>query len=127
MSETQARYRLLVVDDEVEICNFVKSFFECRGFRVFQAYDGDDAVLQATRENPHVVLLDVRMKRPEEGLETLPRIVEAVKGVKVVLTTAVDDDESRERARAHGAVDYVTKPLVLEDLEAMVMKQVRGG
>ena len=117
--------RLLVVDDEIEICNFVKMFFEFRGIRVLQASNAEEAVSSAASFQPHVVLLDVMMKNSEDGLTTLPRIREAVPKAKVLMTTGVDDEISMVRARSLGACDYITKPLVLEDLEATVFRYLK--
>jgi DNA-binding response OmpR family regulator len=117
--------RLLVVDDEIEICNFVKMFFELRGVRVLQASNAEEAVSSAASFQPHVVLLDVMMKNSEDGLTTLPRIREAVPKAKVLMTTGVDDEISMVRAKSLGACDYITKPLVLEDLEATVFRYLK--
>ena len=117
--------RLLVVDDETEICNFVKMFFEQRGLKVLQAANAEEAVAGATAFQPHIVLLDVMMKNSEDGLATLPRIREAVPTARVLMTTGVDDEISIVRAKSLGAVDYITKPLVLEDLEATVFRHLK--
>lgn len=118
--------RLLVVDDEKEICNFVKMFFEQRGVKVLQASNAGEAVAAASGFQPHVVLLDVMMKGSEDGLTTLPRILQVVPDAKVLMTTGVDDEISIVRAKSLGACDYITKPLVLEDLEATVFRYLKG-
>lgn len=117
--------RLLVVDDEVEICNFVKMFFEQRGLKVMRASNAEEAVAGAAGFKPHVVLLDVMMRGSEDGLATLPRIREAVPEAVVLMTTGVDDEISIVRAKSLGAKDYITKPLVLEDLEATVFRYLK--
>lgn len=117
--------RLLVVDDESEICNFVKLFFEQRGIKVLQAANSDEAVAAATAFQPHIVLLDVMMKKSEDGLATLPKIREAAPDARVLMTTGVDDEISVVRAKSLGASDYITKPLVLEDLEATVFRYLK--
>ncbi len=83
--------RLLVVDDEFEICNFVKMFFEQRGIKVLQANNAEEAVAAALSFDPQVVLLDVMMKKSADGLTTLPRIREAAPRARVIMTTGVDD------------------------------------
>lgn len=117
--------RLLVVDDETEICNFVKMFFEQRGLKVLQACNAEEAVAGAASFQPHIVLLDVMMKMSEDGLTTLPRIREAAPKARVLMTTGVDDEISMVRAKSLGASDYITKPLVLEDLEATVFRYLK--
>lgn len=117
--------RLLVVDDEIEICNFVKMFFEQRGVKVHQAVNAEEAVAAAGSFDPQVVLLDVMMKNSDDGLTTLPRIREVVPKARVLMTTGVDDEISIVRAKSLGASDYITKPLVLEDLEATVFRYLK--
>lgn len=117
--------RLLVVDDESEICNFVKLFFEQRGVKVLQAANSEEAIAAATAFQPHIVLLDVMMKKSEDGITTLPKIREVAPDARVLMTTGVDDEISIVRAKSLGASDYITKPLVLEDLEATVFRYLK--
>lgn len=130
MNDREGKKRILVVDDEFEICNFVKMFFELRGFDVARAQNGADALAAAQKHSPHIVLLDVHLSGSgEDGLSLLPKILEASPSTKVVMTTGVDDEASIQRARSLGAVDYLTKPLALEELEATVSRytQARRG
>ena len=116
--------KLMVVDDERDICNFVKSFFEMRGFRVSAALNGDEAMAMLLKEKPDVVILDVMMRREREGLEYLPRIKKALSSVKVLMVTGVEDADTITTAKNLGADDYITKPLVLEYLENTVLKKI---
>jgi len=123
-SSNQDSRKLMVVDDEIEVCNFVKMFFEQRGFRVLRAHDALEAVSIARQNQPHVILMDVGMKESDDGITALPKIREVAPQARVIMTTAVDDEISMARAKSLGAVDYITKPLVLEDLETAVIRQV---
>ena len=123
---TKPERRLLVVDDEVEICNFVRMFFEQRGFSVSVAYSGEEAVKVAEAKQPHIILLDVMMKRPEDGFETLPNLPQKVPNAKILMVTGVEDEASMLRGKALGAEDYITKPLVLEYLERTVLKKIEN-
>ncbi len=112
--------KLLVVDDEVDICDFVKNFFKERDFEVFVAYDGKEALGIIEARNPEIVLLDVKM--PEmDGIETLKAIRKTNSSSKVIMVTAVEDEEKAEEAKRHGAIEYITKPLLLEQLERTVL------
>lgn len=117
--------RLLVVDDEIEICNFVKMFFEQRGLKVLQASNAEEAVAAAASFQPNIVLLDVMMKNSDDGITTLPRVREAAPKARVLMTTGIDDEISIVRAKSLGASDYITKPLVLEDLETTVFRYLK--
>ncbi|PIU40139.1 MAG: hypothetical protein COT00_03260 [Candidatus Omnitrophica bacterium CG07_land_8_20_14_0_80_50_8] len=119
--------KLLVTDDERDICNFVKSFFEMRGFEVITALNGDEAMAKLLKERPDIVIMDVVMRRAREGLEYLPQIKKILPSARVLMITGVDDAETIELAQKLGADDYITKPLVLEHLESMVLKMQRKG
>lgn len=115
----------MVVDDEIDICNFVKSFFEVRGFKVITARHGDEALDMLAKEKPQIIMLDLKMRREGEGLEYLPKIKAADPKVKVLMVTATEDDELITKAKELGAEDYITKPLVLEYLENTVLEKVK--
>lgn len=117
--------RLMVVDNEIDVCNFVKSFFELRGFEVSTALNGDEAVSRLLTEKPDIVMLDVMMRHSEEGLEYLPRIKKLCPSAKVIMVTGVEDDSTVETAKALGADDYITKPLMLEYLETTVLSKIK--
>ena len=118
--------RIMVVDDEMDVCNFVKSFFETRGFSVIAALNGDEAMAKLDREKPDLILLDVMMRRGKEGLEYLPKIKAAMPSAKVIMVTGMEDQDAVEEAKKLGAEDYITKPLVLEYLENTVLEKVRS-
>jgi len=111
--------RLLIVDDEADICDFVKSFFTERDFDVLVAHNGKEALSVIESDKPDLVLLDVKMP-VMDGMETLREIRKKDESLKVIMVTAVDDTDKAEEARRYGVVDYITKPLVLEQLERTV-------
>ena len=116
--------RLLVVDDEIDVCDFLKHFFELRKFQVFTALNGTEAIRLLRKEKPQLVLLDIKMKGID-GIETLKKMREFDKAVKVIMVTAVEgDDRKMKAARKFGASEYITKPLVLETLEEAVKAHV---
>lgn len=117
--------KLLVVDNEIDICNFVKAFFEARGFGVAIALNGDDAMSKLPVEKPDMVILDVNMRRDGEGIEFLPKIKAAMPSAKVIMVTGVNDDDTVTAAKKLGADDYITKPLILEYLENTVLAKVK--
>jgi DNA-binding NtrC family response regulator len=116
--------RLMVVDNEIDICNFIKMFFEMRGFEVATALNGDEAMAKIHACNPEVVLLDIRMRWEMEGLEYLSQIKEQSPGAKVILVTGIEDEHTMERAKKLGADSFMIKPLMLEHLENIVLEHV---
>ncbi len=115
--------RLLVVDDESEICDFLKMFFEDRGFEVAVANSGQKALQLSAVFNPHVILLDIHMPGVD-GLTVLREIKHKQPDIKVVMVTAIETRDKIEEAMRLGADNYITKPLSLDYLEKDVQEKV---
>jgi DNA-binding response OmpR family regulator len=115
--------QLLVVDDESEICDFLKSFFEEREFEVRTANSGEEALREVQKLQPQVVLLDVHMPGMD-GMNVLRQIKNQYPGVKVIMVTALETREKIEEAMRLGADNYITKPLSLEYLEKDVQEKI---
>lgn len=115
--------KLLLVDDEIEICEFLKSFFEDREFKVATAYSGEQALEQVASFKPDVVLLDIQMPGMD-GLRALKKIKEKYPKIKVIMVTAVETQDKIEEAMRCGADNYITKPLSLEYLEKDVQDKI---
>lgn len=116
--------KILVVDNELDICNFVKSFFEIRGFEVVYALNGDEALGKLSFE-PDLVMLDVKMRRDGEGIEYLPQIRKILPKARILMITGVDDTDTIAMAKNLGADDYITKPLMLDYLENTVLDKLK--
>ncbi|HNX91378.1 MAG TPA: response regulator [Candidatus Omnitrophota bacterium] len=112
--------KLMVVDDEIEICDFVKIFFQERNFEVFAAYNGKEALALIETRSPDIILLDLKMP-VMDGMQTLKALQNLKRHNKVIMVTAVEDSEKIEEAKKFGAVEYITKPLQLEQLENTVL------
>jgi two-component system response regulator (stage 0 sporulation protein F) len=117
-------HRILVVDDEHDICDFVQAFFKERGFQVFTASNGDEAISITKKEKPELVLLDIKMKGMD-GLAVLKHIKEADRSIKVIMVTALEDQDKMHEAYKLGAIDYITKPLILDYLEEIVGRSLK--
>ncbi len=115
--------RLLVVDDEPEICDFLKSFFEDRDFEVKTALSGERALELVETFRPQVMLLDIKMGNMD-GLAVLRKVKEKNPRLKVIMVTALETTEKIEEAMRLGADNYITKPLSLEYLENDVREKI---
>lgn len=115
--------KMLVVDDETEICEFLKIFFEERNFDVRTAYSGQEAIDAVRKINPDVVLMDIHMPGMD-GLSALKQIKLAKPNLKVIMVTALETAEKIDEAMRLGADNYITKPLSLEYLEKDVQEKV---
>ncbi len=118
--------KLLVADDEQKICRLLESFFSERGFQVFTAHDGASTMACIRAERPHLVFLDLHMPGLG-GLEILQQAREVDALIKVIVITAVEDEETMSRARSLGAIDYVIKPFSLEYLKDEVLGKVSAS
>jgi len=115
--------KIMIVDDETEICNFLKEFFEDREFEVSTAASGEEALEKIEKENPKILLLDVTMPGID-GLEVLREVKERYPYIKVIMVTAVEATDKIEEAFRLGADNYITKPLSLEYLERDVRTKI---
>ena len=117
--------KLLVVDDEGEICEFLKSFFEERNYRVVVANSGEQALERVKHEKPQVVLLDIKMPGMD-GVQTLREIKTKYPKTKVIMVTAIETRDKIEECLRLGADNYITKPLSLEYLENDVKEKIES-
>jgi DNA-binding response OmpR family regulator len=116
--------KILVVDDESDICDFVRNFFQERGYKVFTALNGEDAIAVAKAEKPELILLDIKMKGMD-GIAALKHLKEADRNQKIIMVTALEDQDKMDEAAKLGACDYITKPLMLDHLEQAVERNLR--
>ena len=116
--------KILLVDDEPEIREFLMGFFESKGFRVFQAENGEEALLVVAKEKPNTVLLDISMPGMD-GILTLKKIREMDPAVGVVMATSINDDKIMREATRLGAYAYVLKPFDLQYLELVVLTRMK--
>ena len=116
--------KILVVDDESDICDFVRNFFQERGYKVFTALNGEDAIAVAKVEKPELILLDIKMKGMD-GIAALKHLREIDRNQKIIMVTALEDQDKMDEAAKLGACDYITKPLMLDYLEQAVERNLR--
>ncbi len=115
--------KLLVADDEQKICRLLEAFFVERGFQVLLAHDGQSALSCIRDERPHLIFLDLHMPGLS-GLDVLREAKRVDESMKVIIITAVEDEETIQRAKALGATDYVIKPFSLDYLKDEVLAKV---
>ena len=115
--------KLLVADDERKICRLLESFFVERGFHVLLAHDGPAALSCIRAERPHLVFLDLHMPGLN-GLDILKEARQVDETIKIIVITAVEDEDTIKRVKSLGAADYVIKPFSLEYLQEEVLAKV---
>jgi DNA-binding response OmpR family regulator len=112
---------ILVVDDIPDTLGILVNWLEMQNFQTLSASNGKQAIELATEHLPDLILLDVMM--PEmDGIETCRRLKSKTQtaSIPVVLVTAKDPSDARADGMMAGAVDYITKPVNLNDLTARV-------
>ena len=107
--------RVLVVDDEIEFADVLQERLETRGFDVFKAYSGDDALQGLDETNPDVVILDV-MLPGRDGLSTLNEIKRRRPLVGVIMLTGHANLENAVEGMKLGAYDFLIKPTEMRSL-----------
>ena len=105
-------YKILLVDDEKDILEFLGYNLRKEGYRVFTARNGKDGIKIANQEKPHLIILDVMMPKMD-GMETCTEIREIpeLANTIVVFLTARGEDYSQIAGFEAGADDYITKPI----------------
>lgn len=115
--------KLLTVDDELDVCEFIRDFFTQMGYKVFIALNGKEALAVVKKEKPRIVFLDVIM--PEmNGLEVLRQIKEFDPTIKVIMVSVADDKETKEKSQQLGADEFIRKPFSKRYLEEVVIQKV---
>ena len=111
--------RILVVDDEIAICNLLRKFLDLKGYEVYTALDGPAAIAKVKEFRPHIVLLDIMMPGMG-GIQVLKEIKKVDPRAGVIMVTGVGDNELGRRALELGAYDYITKPVNFDYLETVL-------
>ncbi len=117
--------KLLIVDDEADVREFAANFFRKRKIDVWTAESGEEALEVMDRFDPDLILLDIKMGGMD-GIETLKFIKIKNKDSRVIMVTGTKPDEqnSFDCCRDLGALDYIHKPLQLDELEKTVLSRL---
>lgn len=116
-------YNILVCDDEKDIVSALKIYLSSGDYQVYEAFNGREALQVLSKEDIHLVLLDIMMPGMD-GIETLTRLRET-SNVPVILLTAKSEDTDKVLGLDVGADDYITKPFNPVEVLARVKSQLR--
>lgn len=108
-----SHYKILLVDDEVDVLEFLSYNLKKEGYTVFKAKNGRKGLEIAREQQPHLIILDVTMPEPD-GIETCRsmRAIPELKASLIVFLSARGEDYSQLAGFKAGADDYITKPIV---------------
>ena len=112
---------ILVVEDDIYIGNMTEEALKAKGYNVFRAYSGTEALLKLSSDNIDLVLLDL-MLPGLSGEEVLPKI----KNIPVIIVSAKTAIDDKVELLSVGAADYITKPFDIRELLARIEVQLRN-
>ena len=115
--------RILVVDDEVDLVETIRFPLEMEGFNVLVSYNGEDALNQARKESPDLILLDLMLPKLD-GYKVcrLLKFDERYKHIPILMLTAKTQEKDKLLGKETGADEYITKPFDIDEL----MKKVKA-
>ena len=116
-------YNILVCDDEKDIVSALRIYLMAEGYQVFEAFNGAEALEVISREEVHLVIMDIMMPIMD-GITAMVKLREK-SNVPVIMLTAKGEDTDKILGLNIGADDYVTKPFHPLELQARVKSQLR--
>lgn len=124
MSDT--RQKILIVDDEMDALTALKIALEAEGYKVSEAWDGNEAIAKVHADIPDVILLDL-MIPGIDGFEVCTRLKSDSRyaHIPVIMLTARGEVNDKVEGIELGADDYVTKPFNLKELRARIKMVLR--
>ncbi|TDT57291.1 response regulator transcription factor [Fonticella tunisiensis] len=117
------RKSILVIDDEIKIVEFVKSYLEREGYEVYTAFSGREAMEAFKKNSPSLVILDLML--PDISGEEVCKRLRRRSRIPIIMLTAKVQEENILEGFALGADDYVTKPFSPRQLVARVKALLR--
>ncbi len=115
---------ILIVDDDPELLDQLRTSLERKRYRVETAADGEQALNKIFEVSYDLILLDIMLPR-RDGLSVLKEIRQAGMNVPVLMLTARSDVEDRVKGLDYGADDYLSKPFSMAELMARIRAMLR--
>lgn len=116
---------LLIVDDEPDFLEPACRFFQRQGYRVVAAANGEQAVAVQSKQHFHIAVIDQNMPGMN-GLDLLTRLKKDDEELKVIMLTGNGNVSSAVEAMKRGAVDYLSKPFGLDELDVLIRRVSRS-
>jgi len=120
---SEAKKKLLVVDDEKELVDLLRKRLELNGYEVVTAYDGQEGLGKARSEKPDLIILDLMLPKMD-GYKVcgLLKKDNRLNHIPIILFTARAQEADRKLGQEVGAEAYLTKPYVPETLLAEIRR-----
>ncbi|MEJ2183205.1 MAG: sigma-54 dependent transcriptional regulator [Nitrospirota bacterium] len=118
-------HRILIVDDERDICRALEFLLSREGYEVESAESGEEAMEKVRKKDFELVMTDLKMEGMD-GIELLERVKDISPGAIVILMTAYATVENAVDAMKKGADDYITKPFNNDEVKHRIRKSLNG-
>lgn len=115
--------KILIIEDEKNIVDIVAFNLQSQGYETITAYDGEEGLNLALKENPELILLDIMMPKMD-GFQVCKKIRETL-NTPIIMLTARAEEVDKVLGLEMGADDYVTKPFSIRELLARVKANLR--
>lgn len=122
MQEVESR-KILIAEDNTELNDMLRNYLIKAGHTVYQAFDGEQAVEMATKLKPDLMVLDIMM--PVKDGYSVCREVRASQNIPIIVASAKETEEDKEKLFDLGADDYITKPFSFKEAVMRVNAQLR--
>ncbi|MDH5696670.1 MAG: response regulator, partial [Dehalococcoidia bacterium] len=113
--------KVLIVEDEAVVRESVRDWLVEDGYDVDVAEDGEEALKKIKKEEFGVIVLDLKLPGID-ALQVFEQAKELKPGTKGVIITAYPSEETQEKAKSLGFLDYLAKPFKVEDLEKLITR-----
>ena len=116
--------KFLIVDDEPDVVDSVSELFTLRNYNVITATSGTKALELVKKENPNIIILDIRM--PDiSGMDVLKEVKKNYPKTRVIMLTGIEDESTKSMAMELGASGYLTKPYSYSELIELSRKLIQ--
>jgi CheY-like chemotaxis protein len=118
--------KVLVIDDEVDLCTTIKAQLEANGYTGLTAFSGKEGLEKASSQKPDIIILDLMMP-VMDGFEVCKRLKKdpQTSPIPVVVLTALEQEESAKKALTAGAEGYLVKPFEPDSLMFTIREFLR--
>jgi len=120
-------YKILIVDDEIELVAALKIRLQAQGYEIITAIDGDDGLNKARTLNPDLIILDCMMpKRDGYSVCKMLKFDKQHSRIPIIMLTARIQDKDKKLGSDVGADFYMTKPFETEELSKKIKEFLPG-
>jgi sulfite reductase subunit B len=118
------KQKILIVDDEAIVRESIRDWLKNSDYDVATAENGEEALATVNKQDFDVMVVDIRLEG-ESGITVLEKVKTMKPNIKSIVITAYPSEETIAQAKKLGAIDYLIKPLVPEDLEKLIQSSLK--